>query len=229
MTHRQGFTIVELMVAVAISSVVLTMVWQMFRAEHRRFDVDQNRLAALQSGVLLDEYLSQDLDRIALEYTGAPGEPYTFDQPVLVTDNGRGLQLRIFAPDEPAKRDVTVDTVTYKQDPATGELTRSTTRTGSMKFPGLVVEHLQFSSLAVPLQLPPPAGPGDMTPLRNTGVWYVKYVLACISPEVRARPPELRPPEARVTLVGSIPLVLRSQRAYHWYWRPNRLEYLETP
>ena len=112
--------------------------------------------------------------------------------------------------------------------PNTGEVTR-TTAAGLTKFPGLVVEHLQFSLLSTPMVLPPPAGPGDRTLGRNYPIWYVKYVLACISPEVRARPPAQRPPEARVTLVGAIPLVLAGQRQHHLYWRPARIELLEKP
>lgn len=218
------------MVAVAVSAVVLTIVWQVYRAEHRRFDVDQNRLAALQAATLLDEHLAQDLDRLAIEYAGAtPGEPFTAERPVDVIDRGRGLVMRIFGAEEPARLDVVVDKVTYKQDQATGEITRTTLRGGNTRFPGLVVEQLQFMSLGAPLQLPPPAALGDQTPTRDERVAYVKYVLSCISPEVRARPAAQRPPEARVTLVGCIPLVLRSQRAHHWYWRPNRLELLELP
>lgn len=228
MTRRQGFTIVELMVALAVSTVALVIVWQLYRAEHRRFDVDQNRLAALQSGVLLDEYLAQDLDRIAVEFTGQPGEPFTQQMPLKVVDSGRGLELRVFAAEKLAGMRVAVEPVTYKQDPSTGEITRSAP-SGNTRFPGLVVEHLQFSLLSTPLVLPAPTAPGDKTISRDYPIWYVKYVLACISPEVRARPPEQRPAEARVTLVGSIPLVLASQRRHHLYWRPAYVEVLEHP
>lgn len=216
------------MVALAVSTIVMGVVWQLYRAESRRFDVDQNRLAALQAGVLLDEYLAQDLDRIAVEYAGQPGEPFTQDKPVNVIDNGRGLELHVFGQEDFSKLDVAVEKVIYKQDPSSGEVTR-VSDSGVTRFPGLVVEHLQFSALSAPMNLPPAQGPGDKALGTNLPKWYVKYVLACISPEVRARPPEQRPAEARVTLVGAIPLVLASQRLDHLYWRPNRIELLEKP
>lgn len=226
--RRAAFTIVELTVALAVSTIVLVMIWSLYRSEHRRFDVDQNRLAALQAAVLFDEHLAQDLDRIAIEYDGPATQAFTYEQPVRTIDNGRGLEMRIYAADDPSKYDVQVDKITYAQDKSTGEITRSSQRGGVTRFPGLVVDDPKFSAFSTPLQLPAPAGPGDMTPARGVSAWYVKYVLSCISPEVRARPPEQRPPEARVTLVGAIPLVVRGQRAYHWYWRPNRLELLEV-
>ena len=216
------------MVALAVSAVVMGIVWQMYRAEHHRFDVDQNRLAALQSGVLLDEYLAQDLDRLAVDYDGPASMPFTAQQPLKILDSGRGIEFRMYAAEDPSKLDVAAETVTYRQEPTTGEVSR-VTKTSTMKFPGLVVEHLQFSTLTTPLNLPPPAGPGDKLAFRDFPMHYVKYVLACISPEVRDRPPAQRPAEARVTLVGSIPLVLASQRLHHLYWRPTRLELLEEP
>lgn len=211
--RRHAFTIVEVMVAFLLGTVVLALIWSFFTPEQRRFRADNSRLAGLQGVLQLDEALAWDVERIALALPDAQPS-FTIDVPVVITD-GRRLELRIFATDG-----MKPQPVVYEYDPATGTISRTAdgrTRT----FPGLIARDLQWS--LVRLDQTGATGYSADLPLH-----VVKYVVTCFSEELAAMEDRNRKDHELVTLAGAVALPFRSERMFHPYWRSSAIELLEA-
>jgi hypothetical protein len=214
---RRAYTIVEMLVAFLLGTVVLGLLWSFFSPEQRRFRSDQSRLSGVQGVLQLDEALAWDIERIALALPNAR-PTFTIDVPVVITE-GRRLEMRIFAPDEPGLLNVKVEPVIYEYDPATGTVTR-TGGGSTRRFPGLIARDLQWSLVRLEQ-----AGDGA-TP--DQPLHAVKYVVTCYSEELRDTDARIRKDHELVTLAGAVALPFRSERMFHTYWRSSKIESLET-
>jgi len=223
---RRGFTVVEVLVALILASMVLVLIWKFFWGEQRRFAMDQNRLTGLQGAMLLDEYLSWDLERIAL-FLSEPGRTqFTLNRPVEIVTPGR-LDFRMFAEEAGNSLDIPTVAVSYRHEPSTGRVIRSVDGK-DRTFLSLLAEDVQFLSRSVAVKPPASGTSYEFTFGQKVEMHYVKYLLTCYSGVARDMPEARRKPQDRVTLVGAVALPFRSDRAYHPYWRTARSELLSN-
>jgi len=221
MRRRRAFTLTEVVVAMLIASIVLALAWRLYGNERLRFEVDQDRMVGLEGSLLLDQSLAMDLDRIVLDLPDGSG--FTVNDPVHIQDS-RQLEFRIAA-DSSSGGGPRPIPVIYKLDAAHGRVLRVAGGKETL-FRGLLAEDVQFSLVSIRPRWP---RPGEPLSGRDVPLQYVKYVLTCFSERLRELPPEQRPPQGRVILVGAAALSYRTDRAFHAYWRPLRSEILQAP
>lgn len=221
---RRAFTTIELMVALLLAAIIMTLAWDFFIGERRRFESDQDRLSGLQGSMRFDELLAADLERLAVDLPLPGTASFNYDIPV-DTGDGRMLAFLVADKDDPADPQVKAIGVVYRFDPASGQVLRSVDGQES-PIVGLLAEDLQFQVVHANVQLPAGLLPltGDKKPIQ-----YVRYTLSCIPESQRYLPKAERAPQRRITLVGAVALRPRSERIFSLYWRLLRSERVRTP
>lgn len=100
---RRGWTLLEMLVAVALSTIVLASAWLLFSLGNRGRGVTATA-RALQTAMLIQEHLQNDLARMI-----APGLPFRFDG-----ENGRKLGFYVIDPRHTPDTEIGVRAVVYR-------------------------------------------------------------------------------------------------------------------
>lgn len=219
-----GATLVEIAIATLIASMLVFVLWSIFSADQKRFFVDQNRLSGLQGALLLDDYLSADLERMIVFHDPSAGdreprrEEFIASRPVTIVEAGRKVTFLSFKGQQHEPGLIVTTRVSYYLDAKTSRVVR---QVGSKitPFGSLIAEELSFQ--LVPLA--PRFGGLGLSPPRYTvnqtaRLAFLKYRISCISELVQDAPAGQHGPEERVNLVGSVPLLYRANLSQHDYW-----------
>lgn len=228
---RRAFTVIELIVALLIGSILGVIVWSVFWADQRRFYTDQGRIGGVRGALLFDESLARDLHRLALFVGTTRSDRYHTGDPVELQDGGRTLTF--MAATDPVGVGTPglfgTELVTYSFDVATSSVARFTPGNTEV-FASLAATDLVFS--LVPLKAGPALlGPQDAWPVYNAEepLWILKYHLTTRAVDLPEKAMPNAVENATVTLVGAVPLLYQRQRLQHPYWMPTRSELPDVP
>lgn len=217
------------MVALLVAVNVLVILWQVFTADQKRYARDSGKLAAMQAALLFAEKLEGDLREIALTNPDPPDREFSLDRPVKIEDNGRKLGFLKFAKHDPASPLVKVERVTYSFRPDDFRIIRSV-GPDSEVLKTMIVESIRYELIPLvarvdQLGLTPP--PVTFRP--QVQMAFLKYEITATPEQGKGRTPADVAPEQKATIVNSIALMYRADRANHPYWSFSGSELLDAP
>jgi hypothetical protein len=222
-------TLVEILVALAVALMLLAYVWVLVTGDYRRFNIDESRIAALEGGLLFDELLSRDLERLVLYLPDARHPDFNLQVPVRIADGGHRLELLIAGTRADARGRVVPERVRYSLDRVRGRIVRQQAE-AALDVGLLAVQALAFE--LVPLQVRAEAvglTPSPRLFRATQPVHFLKYQITALSEALLSAASPIDPAAGSVSLVGVKTVWYRSRRLQHPYWMFNINELLSEP
>jgi prepilin-type N-terminal cleavage/methylation domain-containing protein len=146
----KGFTLIELVVVMAIFSVVSAGVWQLLAAGNRSFEETSARSSAVRSASVAIEWVRRDLARLAVERPHPPLE--RLPRPVRLTAPGELQILAVVPPAasslSPGLERLAVETIQYRLVPQ-GSPEAGLYRNGQ-RLTGLALDRFEASLVTEP-------------------------------------------------------------------------------
>lgn len=229
MNRRNGMGLVEVLIGMLLLVTVLMLVWSFVVPDRKRFEVDQNRFTALQGVVLLDEYLSEDLQQIVVKPLDAadPSRVYTLGKPLKIGLSPPSLSFLVASEPTPGTGLLSAHVVTYVRDATTGHIVRQEQwpdRLERKEFFGVTAKEIQFSQVTIrPKTLPGVSWSSDPY------IYLVKYQLCGISDALTQAPDPDGHSREQVTMVRSVPIPARATRLDNPYWISTHAEGVKSP
>lgn len=208
--RRDGFTVVELVVAAILTAVVMAGLWGLVRLGDRHRVWADYKFQGVGEALFISAPLERDAAALFWDDTH-PLEIRHGDRPELAfhvcySDAGSLGSGKLYS-----------TTVRYWLDRAACAVYRQVASDPPERL-GAVVEDLRFAVATAPdyLTLPPH---GTALPPRGAGL--LNWMVTCLPREMAQYPPERRPSSSRTTLWGSVPVASVNGRLRYQYWMCN--------
>ena len=207
---KKGFTLVEVIIAVLVASLVITGLWSIFimsKKQQRMADVTQQ---GLKESLQLVQPLEQDFRRLYMDK----------HRPVKTFDGG--VEFHVFDGDysDLTRGIIRTKRIIYRLVAEDFAIYRQEGDTNARKLPG-TYEKLDFKVEPVHtyLTMPPYVEGVDEATMRPGGV--LSYMVTAIPVELTVADRERWTPQDRTILKGAVPLTPLNGQKRYFFWNSN--------